>query len=133
MTLAKPMMIVAATFLLAAAPPTAKSAKPAAPAAAEPTKPTPPPTTIGCMLASNVFAQREPDAAKKALAGQIFSFYLGRLNSGITASQLKSSLKTTADALKGVNAAQLMNECVADFRARAQMFQTVGQQLQQGK
>jgi hypothetical protein len=133
MTLRNSMIIIAATLSLAAAPPQAKSPAPAPPAPTAPTKPTPRPTTIGCILASNVFVQREPDATKKALAGQTLAFYLGRLNPSTTAPQLKAALKTSADTLKGVDAAGLMNECLVDLRTKAQLLQTVGQQIQQGK
>lgn len=116
---------MAAVILIAAAPPHAK------PPTTTATKPTPAPTTINCLLASNVFTQREPDQQHKELAHQALLFYLGRLDPRTTPAQLASALKQTADALNGVNAASLMNECVAELRAKANMFGTVGLQLQQ--
>lgn len=69
----------------------------------------------------------------RTLAFQMLDFYLGRLSPRITPTQLKTALKLTADGLKGVNPAPLMNACLLDFRAKAAMVQSVSQQLRQGK
>ena len=106
------------------------AAKPMQPPAA---KPTPPATTYNCLLASNIFAQHETDQQRKALAHEALLFYLGRLDPRTSSSQLKTALKLTADGLKGVNAASLMNACLVELRAKGNMLQAVGQQLQQGK
>jgi hypothetical protein len=111
--------------MVAAAPPQNK------PVTAPPAKPTPPPTALNCLLASNVFAQRETDQQRKELAHQSLLFFLGRLDPRMTPPQLASALKQTAAALNGVNAASLMNECVTELRAKATMFDSVGRQLQQ--
>ena len=126
MTFRKTLMIAAATLTIAAGQPPARTAA-TAPRAA------PAPTTYNCLLASNVFAQKETDPKMRTLAFQMLDFYLGRLSPRITPSQLKTALKLTSDGLKGVNPTMLMNACLRDFRAQAAMVQSVSQQLQQGK
>ena len=128
----KPLM-VAVAMSIAVAQSGVTAAAPSARVAVTPTMAAPVATTFNCILASNAFAQREPDPKQKVLAEQTLNFYLGRLNPRITETQLKTAIKLTADGLKGVNAVQLMNECLADFRAKAQMLQAAGKQLQQGK
>ena len=123
----KCLMLAAATLTIAAGQPGAKPALPPA------IKPRPPATTLNCLLASNIFAQHETDQQRKALAHEALLFYLGRLDPRTSASQLKTALKLTADGLKGVNAASLMNACLVELRAKGNMLQAVGQQLQQGK
>lgn len=120
------MAIAAAALTIAAAPPATKSAPPAA-------EPVPPATTVNCLLASNVFAQRATDPKQKELAQQMLLFYLGRLEPRTSSAQLKSSLKLALDGLKTTSAGPLMNNCLSEFRAKAQMFETAGQELQQGK
>ena len=122
----KALILTAAPLAIAAAQP---AAKPAAPA---PTK-TAPATTLNCLLASNVFAQRETDQQRKDLAHQTLLFYLGRLDPRMSAPQLKSELRQTAEGLKGVNAPMLMNACLVELRAKASMLETAGHQLQQSK
>lgn len=122
----KALMLAAAPLVIAAAQPAAKPAFPAA------TK-TAPATTLNCLLASNVFAQREADQQRKDLAHQTLLFYLGRLDPRMSAPQLKSALKQTADGLRGVNAPVLMNQCLVELRAKASMLETAAQQLQQSK
>lgn len=122
----KSLIIAAATLTIAANQPAPRSASPA-------TQNIPAPTTFNCLLASNVFAQKETDPKMRTMAYQTLDFYLGRINPRTTPTQLKTALKLTADGLKGVNAAPLMNACLRDFRAKAAMVQSVAQQLQQGK
>lgn len=126
MTSARPLIIIAAVLTAAASPPAAKQAPPAA-------QPTAPPTTLNCLLASNVFVQKETDPKQRTLALQTLYFYLGRVEPQTSPLQFKGAIKRTADALKGVSAAPLMNACVRELQSKAEMFQTVGQELQQGK
>jgi hypothetical protein len=128
MHLVKPLRIAFVIGMLAAAPLTAQFALKAAPAARPLAAAA---TTVNCLLASNIFAQKEADPKAKALAQQTLYFYLGRLDPRITAPQLKLDLKRSADSLKGVNAAPLMNACLRELQAKGQMLQSVGQQLQQ--
>ena len=131
MHFAKPLSIaVAALVPTAAAPLEAQTAQKAAPAV---TQPTPAPTSLNCLLASNVFAQRETDPKLKAVAQETLYFYLGRLDPRTTPEQLKAGLKRTLVSLKGVNAAALMSACAHEFQAKGQMLQSVGQEVQQGK
>ena len=122
----KALMFAAAPLAISAAQPAAK------PAPSAPTR-TAPATTLNCLLASNVFAQRETDQRRKDLAHQTLLFYLGRLDPRMSETQLKSALKHTAEGLKGVNAPVLMNPCLVELRAKASMLETAGHQLQQSK
>src|SRR5579872_5858748 len=123
----KSLMLAAATLTMAATQPTAKPTP--APAA----KPTPAATTLNCLLASSVFAQRETDTQRKELARQTLLFYLGRLDPRMSAPQLKSALKETGEQLQGVNGASLMNECLAELRAKVAILDAAGQQPQKAK
>lgn len=120
----KPLMLVAATLTMAAAQPAAKPATPAA-------KPTPSPSNLNCLVVSSVFSQRETDQQRKEVAHQSLLFYLGRLDPRTSAPQLASALKQTADALNGVNAGSLMNECLGEPRTKASLFDSVLRQLEQ--
>lgn len=124
--LAKPLMIAAATLTIAAVQPSSKPV----PAV---TGPVPAATTINCLIASNLFVQHETDANRRDLAKQTLYFYLGRLGERTSQSQLSAALKQAAEKLKGANSAQLMNACVHDLQTRAQLLQSAGQQLKQGK
>jgi len=85
-----------------------------------------PVTTINCLLASNVFARRETDPNKKTLAHDTLLFYLGRLDERTSATQLKAQFEAAAINLKGANATLLMNGCLQELRAKAQVLQSVG-------
>src|ERR1700760_1039462 len=98
----QPVILVAAALAAAPSPQAAKQAPPAA-------LPTAPATTLNCLLASNVFAQKETDPKQRTLALQTLYFYLGRIEPQTSSQQFKAALKRTADALKGVGAAPLMN------------------------
>lgn len=124
----KNFVIVGAALTIAAVQPAAKPTPPA-----QPTKPTPPPTTLNCLLASNVFAEHETDQRLKEIASQDLVFYLGRLDPHMSGPQLKIALKQTRDSLQGVNAGALMNECLVEFRAKAALLQGTAQQVKQGK
>ena len=124
--LRKSLMLAAMATTIAAAPPAGKPAP--APALA-----TAPATTINCLLASNTFAQRETDPKQKSLAEGVLYFYLGRVDPRSSPQQLKSALKQAGVSLRGVGAAPLMNACLREMETKAQLLQTIGQQLQQGK
>ena len=124
------VMMVAAMALSTAQP----AAQPS-PSAAAPAKPlaSAPATTVNCLLASNVFAQKETDPKAKNLAFQTLYFYLGRIDPRTSEVQLKASLKRAGEALKGVAAGPLMNECAHELQTKAQLLEAVGKDLQQGK
>jgi hypothetical protein len=132
MTSAKPLILIAAMLTTAASPQSTKPA-PAAPTPQSSAQSTAPATTLNCLLASNVFAQNETDPKQKTLALQTLYFYLGRIEPQTSPQQFKAALKRTADALKGVSAGPLMNACVRELQTKAEMLQSVGQELQQGK
>jgi len=124
---------LAATLPQATRQPVKSAPAQSAPAQSAPAQSPVPPTTLNCLLASNVFVQRSTDPKDKTLALQTLYFYLGRVNPQTSAQQFKSALQRTADGLKGVNAAPLMNACVRELQAKVELLQSVGQDLQKGK
>lgn len=120
-------LIVAATVLTIAAgqPPSKPSSSPSQIA--------PPPTTMNCLLASNLFMQRETDPKLRNLAAQTLYFYLGRIDPRVTPQQLKVGLRQAGEALHGANAVPLMNSCSHELQAKAQTLQSVAGELQQAK
>lgn len=122
--LRKSLMLAPLVLTIAAGQPAGKPA---------PALATAPPTTFNCLLASNTFAQKETDPKKKALAEGVLYFYLGRVDPRSSPLQLKNALKQAGLSLRGVGALPLMNSCLREMETKAQMLQSVGQQLQQGK
>ena len=119
-------LLAATTLAIAATQPAAKPT-------IAPSGPVPPTTTLNCIIASNVFVQHETDEKQKEMAQQTMTFYLGRLNPRTTETELRTGLKLAADGLKGTNALPLMNNCLHELQAKAQMLQAAGQQVEQGK
>jgi hypothetical protein len=133
----KPSTFAAAIAVIAMVQPLAMQPAAAAPPSAKPA-PAPaqraaPATTINCLIASNVFAQRETDANKRDVAKQTLYFYLGRLDPRMTASQLGAALKRASDSLKGASAAPLMNACLHELQTKSEVLQMAGQQAKQAK
>jgi hypothetical protein len=113
-------------------PAATKPATPAAPAA-KPVAP-PPRTDANCLLVSNIFAQQSTDATQKAHAGNVLFYYFGRLDSRANEAQMKAELKQAGTAqFTPDSASALMNSCVQNMQSRAQVLQSISQQLQQGK
>lgn len=111
----------------------AKPTNPAAPAAPAPTTP-PPRSDANCLLVSNIFAQQSSDAEQKAHAMNVLFYYFGRIDSRTSEAQLKAELKQAGSVqFTNATASALMNSCVQNMQSRAQMLQSVSQQLQQGK
>lgn len=92
-----------------------------------------PPTTFNCILASNAVAQKETDAKQRTLAELVLYFYLGRVNPNGGPQQLGADLKQAGNSLRGAALAPLINGCLREMQQKAQMLQSVGRQLQQGK
>lgn len=67
---------------------------------------------VRCLLASNAFAQRETEPAKKQLAMVASAFYLGRLDARISNDQLKNAVQAQAKAMSFASLAPTMNDCV---------------------
>lgn len=112
-------------------------AKPAGSAAAPAAKTTvapPPRTDANCLLVSNVFAQQSNDPAQKAHAANVLFYYFGRIDGHASEAQMKAELKQAGSAqFTPESASALMNSCVQNMQSRAQVLQSVSQQLQQGK
>lgn len=123
--LSKFVMIAAAALTSAV-----QSSPKSAPGAASPAQQ---PTTINCLIASNLFVEHETDANRRELAKQTLYFYLGRLGERTSPSQLSAAIKQAAEKLKGANSAQLMNACVHELQTKAQLLQSAGRQIKQAK
>lgn len=127
------VLIAAASATAGAAQSTAKSPAPAAPATKAPV-PTPPRNDATCLLVSNIFAQQSTDATQKAHAGNVFFYYFGRLDARATEAQWKNELKQAGTTqFTAESASALMNSCVQNMQARAQVLQNTTQQLDQRK
>jgi hypothetical protein len=129
-------LFAAAVATIASAQPTTGASKPAAPAAPATKAPTTPParTDANCLLISNVFAQQSTDATQKAHAGNVLFYYFGRIDARANEAQMKAELKQAGSfQFTPETASALMNSCVQNMQSRAQVLQTVSQQLQQGK
>ena len=138
------MKLITALTLLAAA--TSSSLAPAqtttgaakgpattAPSTKAPVAP-PPRTDANCLLVSNIFAQQSTDATQKAHAGNVFFYYFGRIDARTSEAQLKAELKQAgATQFTNESASALMNSCVQNMQARAQVLQNATQQLDQHK
>jgi hypothetical protein len=112
---------------------TAKPSAPAAPSTAPRVAP-PPRTDANCLLVSNIFAQQASDATQKAHAGNVLFYYFGRMDARASEAEMKAQLKDAGSTkFTPESAAALMNSCVQNMQARAQVLQNVSQQLQQGK
>ncbi|HZU50367.1 MAG TPA: hypothetical protein VE968_00680 [Sphingomicrobium sp.] len=134
------LLIAASTFALAqtshtATKPPASSAPAASAPAAKAAPTTPPPRTdANCLLVSNIFAQQSTDPAQKTHAGNVLFYYFGRLDARTNEAQMKAELKQAGSfPFTGATAAALMNNCVANMQARAQVLQNAQQQVEQGK
>ena len=136
------MLIRSIAILIAAALPSLASAQttpnqskaPAtAPAAKAPVAP-PPRTDANCLLVSNVFAQQSTDATQKAHAANVLLYYFGRLDARATEAQMKAELKQAGSTqFTAETASALMHSCAQNMQSRAQVLQSISQQLQQGK
>lgn len=120
-------LIVLASAVLAgvgAAPPQSR-----APAAAA----VPAPTTAGCLLVSNVFAKHATDEKDRTLGQLLVYFFMGRIDDRTSEDQLKLALGEQRRAINDSNATALMNACLRQMQAKAQMLEVASQKLQQGK
>lgn len=134
-TLSIALLLAATMASSASAQTTSGAAKPTTSTApAAPHVAPPPRTDANCLLVSNIFTQQSSDATQKAHAGNVLFYYFGRLDAHSTEAEMKAQLKAAGSAkFTPESAAELMNSCVQNMQARAQVLQNVSQQLQQGK
>jgi len=67
---------------------------------------------VRCLLASNVFIQRDKDPARKQLAMAAQAFYLGRLDARISNEQLKTAVQAQARTMTIGSLPATMDGCV---------------------
>ena len=78
-----------------------------------------------CIILANAFAKdaKEPNAQKTAEAA--LYFYLGRIGSTMTKTQLKALLEQQSKTLTDDNASATMNKCVQAIQAKIQLLQSL--------
>jgi hypothetical protein len=99
---------LAAALLLSGAPASAQSANDA-----------------GCLLLSNVFAQKAAEPEVKKIAESAFYFYLGRVSDSTTAAQLKSMLDAQGKGITDTTAGTMMKNCVQTMQNRSDLLQSL--------
>ena len=99
---------LAAALLLSGAPASAQSANDA-----------------GCLLLSNVFAQKAAEPEVKKIAESAFYFYLGRVSDSTTAAQLKSLLDAQGKSITDTTAGTMMKNCVQTMQNRSDLLQSL--------
>lgn len=67
---------------------------------------------VRCLLAANVFARAEKDAAKRQISMAASVFYLGRLDARISNEQLKSAVQSQAKSMPASSLGPTMTACV---------------------
>jgi len=67
---------------------------------------------VRCLLAANVFARAEKDAAKRQLSVAASVFYLGRLDARISNEQLKNAVQAQAKTMPASSLGPTMTACV---------------------
>ena len=99
---------IAAALLVTGAPAAAQSASDA-----------------GCLIISNLFAQKAPEPDVKKIAEQTFYFYLGRVADRTTGPQLKALLDTSSKTITEATASTMMKNCVQTLQSRADLLQSL--------
>ena len=93
----------------------------------------PPPTTAGCLLVSNAFANSATDDKDKTLAKASLYFFMGRVENGTTAAQLKAAFAQQEKLINNANAAEVMNACLKLVQAKSDLLQSVAEDRPQGR
>jgi len=99
---------LAAAFLLSGVPASAQSA-----------------TDAGCLILSNVFAQKATEPEVKKVAEQSFYFYLGRVADRTTGPQLKALLDAQSKTITEATAGTMMKNCVQALQSRSELLQSL--------
>ena len=79
----------------------------------------------GCLLLSNVFAQKAAEPEVKKIAESAFYFYLGRVADSTTAAQLKSLLDAQGKSITDTTAGTMMKNCVQTMQNRSDLLQSL--------
>jgi hypothetical protein len=78
-----------------------------------------------CILLSGIYAKENPDANAQKIAEAAFYFYLGRIGSQASATQLKTLFAAQAKTLTDATAGEGMNSCVKDFQTKIQLINSL--------
>ena len=84
---------------------------------------------VRCLLVSNAFSGAEKDEGRKQLAILSAHFYLGRLDTRLSAAQLKPQVIAIAKTLSPPTMAATMNSCVQRLREKQLVMQTIGKEI----
>jgi len=76
----------------------------------------------GCLILSNVFAQKAAEPEVKKIAEDTFYFYLGRIADRTTAPQLKALLDAQAKTITEASASTMMKNCVQALQNRSDLM-----------
>lgn len=82
-------------------------------------------TDAGCLILSNVFAQKATDPQVKKIAESAFYFYLGRVADRTTAPQMKTLLDQQAKAITDATATTMMKSCMQTLQSRSDLVQSL--------
>jgi hypothetical protein len=78
-----------------------------------------------CILLASAFAKQDKDQNAQKLAEATFYFYLGRIASQETGTQLKTLFAAQAKTLTDANSGEGMNNCVKDFQTKIQLINSL--------
>lgn len=123
------LVLLAALPLTMAAGQAAKTtpAKPAAPVSV------PAPTTAGCLLVSNAFANGATEDKDKKVAEAALYFFMGRIDERTTSAQLKAQIEQQEHTITNDNAGPLMDACLKLVAAKSQLLASTAPKPPPGK
>jgi hypothetical protein len=79
----------------------------------------------GCLLLSNVFAQKAAEPEVKKIAEDSFYFYLGRIADRTTGPQLKALFDAQSKTITDATASGMMKNCVQTLQSRSDLVQSL--------
>lgn len=89
---------------------------------------------VRCMLVSNVFAEKEPDAKKKQVAILSVTYYLGRIDAKLSPAQFRAAVIAVGKEPLGKDIAQTMTACAKGLQSKqiatAEMIQGIAKSQQ---
>lgn len=83
---------------------------------------------VRCLIASNIFANSEKDAAKRQAAGAARLFYLGRVDARVSGGSLPNALTTEARGISAANVGPIMTGCIKSMQGKMTALQAISQQ-----
>jgi hypothetical protein len=88
---------------------------------------------VKCLVASNIFANTEKDAAKRQVSTAARLFYLGRVDARLGGGQLQTTLTTAAKGITAANVGATMTTCVKSMQGKLAALQALSQQAARSK